>query len=66
MRKTLLILPLALAGCSSAGTVLSDIPYACIDIQIDGPWTDSGAQGRGIKLPDGQTLTPETVAALCQ
>lgn len=56
---------LMLNGCSSVTDTLAGVDYACVDIQVDGPYTDSGAQGRGIKLPEGETLTPETIAALC-
>lgn len=55
---------MALGGCTSVD-VLSQVDYACVDIQVDGPYTDSGMQGRGIVLPDGETLTPETVDRLC-
>jgi hypothetical protein len=65
--KTILILfaVLALAGCASTEAVLKGVDYACVDIQADGPWTDSGMQGRGIVLPEGETLTAETIDRLC-
>lgn len=56
---------LGLQGCESTERVLSGVDYACIDIQGDGYFTDSGIQGRGIVMPEGETLTPETVEALC-
>lgn len=56
----------ALAGCQSTMQVLSAVDYACVDIQADGPWTDSGMQGRGIVLPEGETLTEDTIAKLCE
>lgn len=56
----------SVTGCQSTENILSGLSYACVDIQIDGYLTDSGAQGRGIKVPSGEVLTAETVEALCQ
>jgi hypothetical protein len=44
---------------------LEGADYVCINGNVDGPYTDSAASGRGIKLPEGETLTPETIEALC-
>ena len=56
---------LALTGCQSTTDVLQGLDYVCVDIQADGPMTDSGMQGRGIVLPEGETLTAETIDRLC-
>lgn len=56
---------LVLSGCSSTLKVLDGADYVCITGNLDGYFTDSGAEGRGIKVPEGETLTPELVAALC-
>jgi hypothetical protein len=61
----LIAVVLTMTGCESTQTILSGLDYACIDIQGDGYFTDSGLQGRGIVVPEGETLTPETVEALC-
>jgi hypothetical protein len=55
-----------LTGCQTTERVLSGLDYACVDVQVDGMATDSGAQGRGIKLPEGEALTPDLVQALCE
>ncbi len=55
-----------LAGCQSVLAVLSEVDYACVDLQADGPWTDSGMQGRGFVLPEGVELTDELIASLCE
>jgi hypothetical protein len=54
------------SGCSTTESVLTGLDYACVDVQVDGPWTDSGVQGRGIKIPNGESLTADTVEALCE
>jgi hypothetical protein len=56
----------ALNGCASTEKVLSGVDYACVDVSVDGPWTDSGIAGRGIVLPEGETLTAEAITALCE
>lgn len=66
MRLIIACALLALTGCTNTMQVLQAVDYACVDIQADGPWTDSGMQGRGIVVPEGETLTPETVERLCQ
>lgn len=66
LAAVLVVAMVLLTGCQSTENVLSGLDYACIDVQADGPWTDSGAQGRGVKVPDGETLTPELAEVLCQ
>lgn len=56
------VILLAASGCSS----LERLDYVCVDVYADGPWTDSRAEGKGIKLPEGETLTPELAAAICK
>jgi hypothetical protein len=65
MRLVLIAALLTLTGCETTQSILEGTDYACVDVQLNGHWTASGAQGRGIKLPEGETLTPETVEALC-
>lgn len=64
MRMTALALAISLAGCQNTMTVLEGADYVCVEGQLDGPYTDSNASGRGIKLPEGETLTPATIEAL--
>jgi len=65
--KTIIVASLLLlTGCQSTESILQGLDYACIDVQADGPWTDSGAQGRGVKLPEGETLSPELAEVLCR
>jgi hypothetical protein len=66
MTLSLISALLLLNGCGSTEHVLAGLDYACIDVQGDGYFTDSGIQGRGIVIPEGETLTPETIAALCE
>ena len=56
---------LALAGCQSVESTLGAVDYACVDIEIDGHTTDSGLLGRGVVIPEGETLTAETIDLLC-
>lgn len=58
----LAVIALAASGCSS----LERLDYVCVDVYADGPWTDSRAEGKGIKLPEGETLTPELAVAICK
>lgn len=63
MRKFLLIpLVFILTSCSS----LERLDYVCVDVYADGPWTDSRAEGKGVKVPEGETLTPELAQILCE
>lgn len=60
------VMLLALSGCmSNTMPLLQGADYVCIKGNVDGPYTDSGATGVGIKLPEGETLTPATIEALC-
>jgi len=56
---------LALVGCTSTMQVLEGADYVCVNGNLDGMYTDSGATGRGIKVPDGFELTPDMITALC-
>ena len=56
---------LMLSGCSSVEKTLGAIDYGCVDIDVNPHTSDSGLMGRGIVLPEGQVLTPETVELLC-
>lgn len=47
-------------------TVLTGLDAGCVDVEVDGYFTDSRANGRGVKLPEGAELTPELVESLCE
>lgn len=51
-----------LTGCSS----LERLDYVCVDITATGPMTGTRADGKGVKLPEGEKLTPELAAVLCE
>lgn len=50
-----------LTSCSS----LERLDYVCVDVYAAGVMTGSHATGKGVKLPEGETLTPELAAVLC-
>lgn len=54
------------SGCSTMDTVLTGLDAGCVDVEVDGYFTDSRANGRGVKLPEGAELTPELVESLCE
>jgi hypothetical protein len=56
---------MALTGCASVEKTMSAVDYACVDIEMDAKTSDSGILGRGVVLPDGETLTAETIDLLC-
>jgi hypothetical protein len=63
---TLAVLTLAgCTGCSTMDTVLTGLDAGCVDIEVDGYLTDSRADGRGVKVPEGTELTPELIDTLC-
>lgn len=61
----LISLCFVLIGCSSVERTLGGIDYACVDIEYAARTSNSGILGRGLILPDGQTLTPEAIDLLC-
>jgi hypothetical protein len=64
--KMLLAIPaLALTNCTNTMQALEGADYVCINGEISGIYTGSGAVGRGLKIPDGVVLTPELLEALC-
>lgn len=56
---------LVLTGCADTAAILQAADYGCANIEVDGPYTDSGARGRAIWLPEGVELTQETIEGLC-
>lgn len=54
------------SGCSTVDTVLTGLDAGCVDVEVDGYFTDSRANGRGVKVPEGTELTPELIANLCE
>jgi hypothetical protein len=61
------VLGLALGGCAT--DPLKDVDYGCVDlnVEVEGYFTDSNAdgRGRGVKVPEGETLSPELARILC-
>jgi uncharacterized membrane protein len=53
------------SGCSTVDTVLTGLDAGCVDVEMDGYFTDSKASGRGIKVPEGTEVTPALVETLC-
>lgn len=63
MRKYLLIpLVFLLTSCSS----LERLDYVCVDVTATGPMTGTRADGKGVKVPEGEVLTPELAEILCE
>lgn len=60
------VLLVLLTGCANTMKVLEGADYVCVTGDLDGYFTDSRANGRGVKVPDGETLTPELAEVLCQ
>lgn len=62
VNKLLLIVSIILlTSCSS----LERLDYVCVDVDTAGALTGTRATGKGVKLPEGETLTPELAAVLC-
>lgn len=61
----LLVTVASLNACASVEKTLGAIDYGCVDIDVNPHTSDSGLMGRGIVLPEGEELTPETVDLLC-
>lgn len=57
---------LSSVGCTNTMQVLEGADYVCIEGSLDGMYTDSAANGRGVKVPEGETLTPELAEILCR
>ena len=63
---TLAVLALAgCTGCSTLETTMAELDAGCVDVEVDGYFTDSKANGRGVKVPEGTELTPELIQTLC-
>lgn len=56
---------ISLNGCESMQASLERLDYVCLEGEIDGPFTESAGRGKAIKVPEGETLDPETIQALC-
>lgn len=65
MKILILITAIALTSCTNTMKVLDGADYICINGELSGIYTGSGAVGRGLKIPDGVVLTPELLEALC-
>ena len=61
----LAIAVLTMASCTNTMKVLEGADYVCVSGEFDGLYTDSAANGRGVKVPEGETLTPELAEILC-
>jgi len=65
MKILILMTAIALTSCTNTMKVLDGADYICINGELSGIYTGSGAVGRGLKIPDGVELTPELLEALC-
>ncbi len=66
MRKILVALSFwLLASCSSVEKTLGALDYACVDVDVNPHTSDSGLMGRGVVIPEGETLTPELLDLIC-
>lgn len=63
---TFLALATLLPGCANTLKLLDGADYVCITGDMVGRWTGTRIDGRGVKIPDGETLTPELAEVLCQ
>ncbi len=61
----LLLSIFGMQGCATVEKTMGSVDYACVDITIDTTVSDSGILGRGIVLPEGESLTAETIDLLC-
>lgn len=67
VNKALLILSLlSITGCANTMKLMEGADYVCVTGNVDGFYTDSAARGRGVKVPEGETLTPELAEVLCE
>jgi hypothetical protein len=62
----LIVSLILLTGCANTMKVLESADYVCITGDVVGRWTGSRLDGRGVKVPEGEVLTPELVEAICQ
>lgn len=62
----LLAAAFALQSCTNTMQALENADYVCIKGEIAPIGSDSGAIGRGVKVPEDVVLTPELLAALCE
>jgi branched-subunit amino acid aminotransferase/4-amino-4-deoxychorismate lyase len=65
MKYLLIAITLLTASCSTTVSLLQSADYVCITGTIRGVITSTTVDGRGIKLPKGETLTPELAETLC-
>lgn len=65
MKILILMTAIALTSCTNTMKVLDGADYICINGELSGIYTGSGAVGRGLKIPEGVVLTPELLEALC-
>jgi hypothetical protein len=66
LTATLLVALVLLTGCANTMKILEGADYVCITGDVVGRWTGSRLDGRGVKVPEGEVLTPELVEAICQ
>lgn len=65
MKAITLLTVLLLSGCVNTMELLDGADYVCITGDVTGRWTGSRVDGRGVKMPDGEALTPELAEVLC-
>jgi hypothetical protein len=66
MKPILIVLIAMLTGCANTLTVLEGADYVCITGDVVGRWTGLRVDGRGVKVPANETLTPELAEVLCR
>ena len=52
-------------GCSTMEATMAELDAGCVDVEVRGYLTDTRADGRGVKVPEGTELTPELIQTLC-
>jgi hypothetical protein len=66
MKMLMLGLALILPGCGNTMQLLEGADYVCITGDVVGRWTGTRVDGRGVKVPEGETLTPELAEVICR
>jgi hypothetical protein len=66
MKPILIVLIVMLTGCANTNQMLEGADYVCITGDVVGRWTGLRVDGRGVKVPEGETLTPELAEVICR
>lgn len=62
----LIVSLILLTGCANTNKMLEGADYVCITGDVVGRWTGLRVDGRGVKIPESETLTPELAEVLCR